>query len=156
MIDRSNSQQVMLLHYRCACFLLAPATWWKSNKYCAITHANPKKVTQTQNINISWQVQLFKWCHKIISKRRITREEYNTWRDFREIHANKTSKLRLIRIIFRPRWTKVPISWATTDLCLRISRIGKCWLHFCHCLSRRSGGCYGLFSGVSWTPAASP
>jgi hypothetical protein len=26
MIDRSNSQQVMLLHYKRPCFLLAPAT----------------------------------------------------------------------------------------------------------------------------------
>jgi hypothetical protein len=38
----------------------------------------------------------------------------------------------------------------------RISQSGKRWLQFCHHLSRKNGGCSGLLSGVSWTPAASP
>jgi hypothetical protein len=102
MLDRSNSQELTLLHYRRACSLLAPATCWKSNKCCAITHANPKKVTQKPNISISWQIQLFKWCHQIILKKRIINEENNNWRDFRNTHANKMSKLRLIWHIAGP------------------------------------------------------
>jgi hypothetical protein len=37
----------------------------------------------------------------------------------------------------------------------RMSWIGKCQVHFCHCLSRKRGGYYGIFSGLRWTPSAS-
>ena len=46
MLDRSNSQQVMLMHYRCACSFLAPKNLLKVQQMC--NHSCQPKEGQTK------------------------------------------------------------------------------------------------------------